>query len=265
MSSVFQEHLLAGKHVFVAGGTSGINLGIAQRLCQAGARASLLGRSPDRGQRAVQALQAAGGEAAFHQADVREYAAVERALRESVERWGPLDILINGAAGNFPAPALGMSSNGFRAVVDIDLVGTFNGCRAAFEHLRQPGGVVVNVSAPQAFAPTPFQSHVCAAKAGVDMLTRVLAMEWGGVGVRVNAITPGPVAGTEGMQRLAASAEDAARVVRTVPLGRLGTLQDVAEAVLFLCSPAAAFITGAVLVCDGGWSLGGLGSMALGG
>ena len=265
MSAVFQEGLLKGRHAFVTGGTIGINLGIAQRLAQAGARLSLLGRNAERGQRAVEALKAAGGEAAFHQADVREYAAVERALREAVARWGTLDILVNGAAGNFPAPALGMSSNGFRAVVDIDLVGTFNSCRAAFEHLRQPGAAVVNVSAPQAYAPAPLQAHVCAAKAGVDMLTRVLAMEWGGAGVRVNSITPGPIAGTEGMARLAGDAEGAAHVLRTVPLGRLGTLEDVAEAVLFLCTPAASFVTGAVLVCDGGWSLGGLGHLVPGG
>jgi len=264
MSSVFREGLLAGKHAFVAGGTSGINLGIAKRLAQAGARASLAGRQAERGQRAVETIQAAGGEAAYYSADVREYAALERALSLAVQRWGALDILVNGAAGNFPAPALGMSANGFRAGVDIDLVGTFNGCRAGFQHLRQPGGVVVNVSAPQAYAPTPFQSHVCAAKAGVDMLTRVLAMEWGGAGVRVNAITPGPISGTEGMERLAGTPEAAARVARTVPLGRLGTVEDVAEAVLFLCSSAAAFITGAVLVCDGGWALGGLGGMAWG-
>ncbi|MGO8969417.1 MAG: SDR family oxidoreductase [Myxococcaceae bacterium] len=265
MSGAFQEHLLQGQHAFVTGGTSGINLGIARRLAQAGARLSLLGRNGDRGQRAVETLQAFGAEAAFHQADVREYAALERAFREAVERWGQLDILVNGAAGNFPAPALGMSSNGFRAVVDIDLVGTFNSCRAGFEHLRQPGAAVINVSAPQAYAPAPLQAHVCAAKAGVDMLTRVLAMEWGGAGVRVNSITPGPIAGTEGMQRLAGSAEAAARLLGTVPLGRLGTTEDVAEAVLFLSSSAASFITGAVLVCDGGWSLGGLGHLVPGG
>jgi NAD(P)-dependent dehydrogenase (short-subunit alcohol dehydrogenase family) len=265
VNSVFQGQLLAGKHAFVTGGTSGINLGIARRLAQAGARLSVLGRNADRGQRALQVLKEVGGEAAFHQADVREYAAVESALAGAVERYGRLDILVNGAAGNFPAPVLGMSSNGFRAVVDIDLVGTFNSCRAGFQHLQQPGAVVVNVSAPQAYAPAPFQAHVCAAKAGVDMLTRVLAMEWGGAGVRVNAITPGPIAGTEGMERLAGSPEEAARVVRTVPLGRLGTVEDVAEAVLFLVSPAASFITGAVLVCDGGWSLGGLGHLVPGG
>ncbi len=263
--NVFQEGLLAGQHAFVTGGTSGINLGIARRLAQAGARLSLLGRNPERGQRALEALEALGARAAFHQADVREYPALERALREAVQRFGPLDILVNGAAGNFPAPVVGMSSNGFRAVVDIDLVGTFNSCRAAFEHLRQPGAAVVNVSAPQAYAPAPLQAHVCAAKAGVDMLTRVLAMEWGGAGVRVNSITPGPIAGTEGMARLAGEAEGTARIVRTVPLGRLGTVEDVAEAVLFLCTPAAAFITGAVLVCDGGWSLGGLGHLVSGG
>jgi NAD(P)-dependent dehydrogenase (short-subunit alcohol dehydrogenase family) len=263
--SVFVEGLLVGKHAFVAGGTSGINLGIARRLVEAGARASLLGRNAERGQKAVLALREAGGEAAYTQGDVREYAAMERALSEAVERFGPLDILVNGAAGNFPAPVLGMSSNGFRAVVDIDLVGTFNGCRAGFQFLRKPGGVVVNVSAPQAFAPAPLQAHVCAAKAGVDMLTRVLAMEWGGAGLRVNAITPGPIAGTEGMERLATSPEEKARVEKSVPLGRLGTVGDVGEAVLFLCSPAAAFITGAVLVCDGGWSLGGLGHLVSGG
>jgi NAD(P)-dependent dehydrogenase (short-subunit alcohol dehydrogenase family) len=263
MNSVFVENLLAGTHAFVAGGTSGINLGIATRLARAGARASLLGRNADRGRQAVEAVSRAGGEAAFHAADVRDYAAVEGALRQAVDRWGPLDILVNGAAGNFPAPVLGMSSNGFRAVVDIDLLGTFNGCRAAFEHLRQPGGVVINVSAPQAYAAAAFQAHVCAAKAGVDMLTRVLAIEWGGAGVRVNAITPGPIAGTEGMQRLAG--DDPGRVTRSIPLRRLGTVEDIGEAVLFLCSPAAAFVTGAVLVCDGGWSLGGLGNLALGG
>jgi len=264
MTSPFPEQLLAGRHAFVTGGTSGINLGIALRLARAGARASLLGRNAERGARAVRAVTGAGGEAAFHPADVRDYPAVAAAIGEAAKRWGPLDILINGAAGNFPAPAVGMSSNAFRAVVDIDLLGTFNASRAAFEHLRQPGSVVVNVSAPQAFAPAAFQSHVCAAKAGVDMLTRVLALEWGGVGIRVNAITPGPIAGTEGMERLAPGPEERDRVVRSIPLGRMGTVEDVAEAVLFLCSPAAAFITGAVLVCDGGWSLGGLGSMAPG-
>jgi NAD(P)-dependent dehydrogenase (short-subunit alcohol dehydrogenase family) len=154
-----------------------------------------------------------------------------------------------------PAPALGISSNGFRAVVDIDLLGTFNACRIAFEHLRKPGACVLNISAPQAFLPTAFQAHVCAAKAGVDMLTRTLAVEWGGAGVRVNALTPGPVDDTEGMKRLAPTDAAREKVRAGVPLGRFADKEEIADVALFLCSPAARYMTGAVVVCDGGQSL----------
>jgi NAD(P)-dependent dehydrogenase (short-subunit alcohol dehydrogenase family) len=139
-------------------------------------------------------------------------------------------------------------------VVHLDLLGTFNVLRNAHAFLRKPGACIVNVSAPQAEVAMPLQAHVCAAKAGVDMLTRVLAIEWGGDGIRVNSVIPGPIADTEGMARLAPSEEARAKVASAVPLKRLGTKQEVANLVLFLCSPLAAYITAAVVPVDGGWT-----------
>jgi NAD(P)-dependent dehydrogenase (short-subunit alcohol dehydrogenase family) len=155
-----------------------------------------------------------------------------------------------------------MSTNGFKAVVDIDLLGTFNVLRGAHAFLRKPGATVVNISAPQSVVAMPMQAHVCAAKAGVDMLTRVLAIEWGGDGVRVNSVIPGPIAETEGMARLAPDEASQQAVARSVPLGRFGTKQDVANLVLFLASPWASYITGAVIPVDGGWSTAGVGGLA---
>ena len=155
-----------------------------------------------------------------------------------------------------------MSANGFKAVVDIDLLGTFNVLRAAHAHLRKPGAAIINISAPQAFNPSPLQVHVCAAKAGVDMVTRVLAMEWGGDGIRVNSIVPGPIEGTEGVRRLMPSAAARRAVERSIPLRRLGQTEDVARLALFLASPLASYVTGAVIPVDGGWSLAGIGSIS---
>jgi NAD(P)-dependent dehydrogenase (short-subunit alcohol dehydrogenase family) len=145
-------------------------------------------------------------------------------------------------------------------VVDIDLLGTFNVLRAAYALLRKPGATVINISAPQAFLPTLAQAHVCAAKAGVDMVTRVLAMEWGRDGVRVNSVAPGPIDGTEGMARLAPTDQARQRVIDSVPLARMGTPGEIADACLFLASPLGAYISGVVLPVDGGWALGGAAS-----
>ena len=196
-----------GKTVFVAGGTSGINLGVAKGFAAAGARLAVLSRSQEKVEEAVALLSVNGNKAIGFAADVREYSAVEEALKKTHEAFGTIDVLVSGAAGNFPAPAMGMSAKGFRTVIEIDLLGTFHVLRAAFPFLRSPGGSIINISAPQAYVPMEFQMHVCAAKAGVDMITRVASLEWGGAGIRVNSVAPGPIDDTEGMRRLAPTEE----------------------------------------------------------
>jgi NAD(P)-dependent dehydrogenase (short-subunit alcohol dehydrogenase family) len=251
-----------GKLVFVAGGTSGINLGIAEAFAEAGAKLAVVSRSQNRVDEAQRQLRVFGGKVVGLPADVRNVEAISAALKAAHDSLGEIDILVSGAAGNFPSPALGMSANGFKAVVDIDLLGTFNVLRTAHTYLRKPGAVVVNISAPQALLPVPLQSHVCAAKAGVDMLTRVLAIEWGSDGIRVNSVVPGPIEDTEGMRRLASTPEAIQSIICGVPLGRAGTKKDVADLVLFLASPWATYISGAVIPVDGGWSANGAAGLA---
>ena len=187
--------------------------------------------------------------------DVRDYPAVEAAMKKTRDELGPIGILLCGAAGNFPAPVTGMSANGFKSVIDIDLLGTFNTVRAAHEHLKKPGASIIAISANHASTAIPWQSHVCAAKAGIEMLMKTLALEWGPEGVRVNCITPGPTGDTEGMRRLAPTPEARERAIRSVPLGRYGTRDELADLALFLSTPAASYITGSVYHCDGGTSL----------
>lgn len=262
MAKAFGEKVLAGKTAIITGGGSGINLAIARRYAENGAKVALIGRTKEKLDGAAAEIRKAGGVASGHPADVRDYDALAGAIKAAREEHGEIDLVVCGAAGNFPAPVLGMSANGFKSVVDIDLLGTFNTCRAAFEHLRRPGASIINISAMQAFTPMAMQAHVCAAKAGVDMLTKCLAIEWGPQGVRVNSIAPGAVDDTEGMKRLAPTPEIRKHFTRTVPLGRFATKDEIADLAIFLSSDAAAFITGAIVVCDGGQSLAGLGAAA---
>lgn len=243
-----------GAGVFVAGGTSGINLGIAEAFADAGARLGVASRSPEKVAAAVAACSRPGRPALGYSFDVRDPAAVAAGLDAFAAAAGPIDVVVSGAAGNFPARAADLSPNGFKAVVDIDLLGTFHVMRAAYPHLRRPGAVLINISAPQATIPMAGQIHVCAAKAGVDMLTRCLALEWGPEGIRVNGVVPGPIDGTEGMARLAPGEAARATVAAGVPLRRLGTPRNVADTCLWLASPAAAYVTGAIVPTDGGWS-----------
>src|SRR5579862_9911522 len=255
MASIFRDRLLAGKTAFVTGGGSGIGQRMAERFAEHGAKVMLAGRKQEKLDAAASAIQSSGGTAGTSALDVRDYPALEAAFARTRDQFGEIDILICGAAGNFPAPVLGMSANGFKAVIDIDLLGTFNTCRAAYEHLRKPGASIISISASHAAMPIANQSHVCAAKAGVDLLTRTLAIEWGPAGIRANVITPGPVDDTEGMRRLAPTPEIRQKVMASVPLGRFATRDEIADLALFLSSDAARYITGAIYVCDGGQSL----------
>src|ERR1700736_4385570 len=179
MASIFRDRLLAGKTAFITGGGSGIGQRMAERFAEHGANVMLVGRKQEKLDAAAQQIASGGGVAKTHAVDVRDYAGVEGAFKSTREHFGEIDIVVCAAAGNFPAPVLGMSANGFKAVVDIDLLGTFNTCRAAYEHLRRPGASVIAISASFATQPSALQAHVGAAKAGIDTFIRTLAIEWG--------------------------------------------------------------------------------------
>ncbi len=244
-----------GKNVMVFGGTSGINLGIAHGFAAAGARLAVCSRNPDKVAAAKAALSHTHPALGFS-LDVRDYDAVKAAIDAHVADRGSIDVLISGAAGNFPAPATAISANGFKTVTDIDTLGTWHVMRAAYDALTKPGASIISISAAQAWIAMPMQVHVCAAKAGVDMITRVLAMEWGRDGIRINSVAPGPIEGTEGMDRLAPTPEAKARVSASVPLGRMGTVDEIADMCLFLSSDEARYVTGAVIPVDGGSTAG---------
>ena len=269
---VFSDGVLRGRVAFVTGGGTGITGGVARALAEAGANVSLVSRSIKHLEPAAKSINDARGkpgnrnptvregaetinrsigEAFAVAADVRNPEAVETAIAATIDRFGRVDIVVNGAAGNFLCAAEELSPNGFGTVVDIDLKGTFNVCRAAFNELKKNRGQILNISATLHYLGTPMQLHVSAAKAGVDALTKNLAVEWGPYGIRVNAIAPGPIEDTEGMKRLVPEPIKE-KLRKKVPLGRFGLIKDIENAALFLCSDAASFINGAIIAVDGG-------------
>jgi len=273
---IFADEILKGHVAFVTGGGTGITGSVARALAEAGANVALVSRSMEHLEPAANAInQARGatgvssptvregsqpedpriGEAFTVAADVRKADELEKAIAATVDHFGKIDIVVNGAAGNFLCAAEELSPNGFGTVVDIDLKGTFNVCRAAFAELKKHRGQILNISATLHYLGTPMQLQVSAAKAGVDALTRNLAVEWGRYGIRVNAIAPGPIEDTEGMKRLIPEAVKE-KLRHRIPLGRFGLIKDIENAAVFLCSDAAAYINGAVLVVDGGQWLG---------
>ena len=256
MHKVFAPDILQGRVAFVTGGGTGITGGVARALTEHGARLAIASRSEEHLIPMKQFIEEKGGECLAVAADVRDFAAVENAIAKTVEHYGKLDIVVNGAAGNFLSPADHLSANGFGTVVDIDTKGTFNVCRAAFDELKKAKGQILNISATLHYLATPMQIHVSAAKAGVDAITRNLSAEWGRHGIRVNGIAPGPIEDTEGMKRLVPP-QVKEMILKKIPLGRYGRIADIENAALFLLSDAAAYINGVTLVVDGGhWLMG---------
>jgi peroxisomal 2,4-dienoyl-CoA reductase len=247
----FAENLLNGRAALVTGGGTGICRGIALALASAGCNVAITSRSIEHLEPTVADIDRCGVRSLAVAGDVRKPDDVEAVVRRTAETLGRLDILVNGAAGNFVCLAEKLSPNGFGTVVDIDLKGTFNVSRAAYPHLKERGGAILNISATLQLLGTIGQAHASAAKAGIDALTRTLAAEWGPAGIRVNGIAPGPVEGTEGVRRL--TTEAARRSIQEhCPLGRMATIDEIADAALFLCSDASRFVTGVTLVVDGG-------------
>lgn len=261
ITQFFPKNLYQNKTVFVTGGGSGINLGIARHFAALGAHVAICGRTEEKLQNAQKEIAEFGGKVIYVVADVRDYDALETGLMRVKNELGPVDVLVCGAAGNFYCPAEQLSANGFKTVIDIDLLGSFNAARAAFAQLKDTRGSVIFISAGQSFQAYLAQAHVGAAKAGIDNLMKNLALEWGRFGIRSNSIVPGPIEGTEGMNRLGVGGINE-KLKKIVPLKRLGTIDDVAETSVFLASPLASYITGTCVVVDGGQNLPGSGQLA---
>ena len=251
---VFSRDALAGRVAIITGGATGIGRAIAEAFVDVGAKVVLASRKQEKLDEAVVALRARGGEAMSVQTDVRSYEAVEAAVKACVSAYGGLDVMIANAAGNFVVPAAEMSPNAWKVVIDIDLNGTFHCARAAYPHLKQSphGGRLIAISTTRALEGWPGCAHAGAAKAGVMSLMRTLAGEWGPDGIRCNTIAPGAIGDTEGVKRIYEDQGAAARELSSVPLGKFGATTDIANAAVFLCSDAGAYVTGADLVVDGG-------------
>lgn len=254
MPSIFRPDLYRGTRALVTGGGTGIGLAIAHRFAEHGADVALLSRKRENVEpAAAEVAKTHGVKTHWVTADVRDPVAVQAAVADVESNLGPVDVLVNGASGNFVVPTLGMSPNAWAAVRGIILDGTFHMCRYAGERMVERGrGAIVNMLATYAWTAGPLLAHNAAAKAGVLSLTRSLAVEWADRGVRVNAVCPGPVDTPQSRANIWSDEEVARRMIDGVPLKRFGTAEEMADAVLYVCSPAASYMTGEVVVLDGG-------------
>jgi len=248
--SPFKAQILKDHVALISGGGTGINFGIAATLGLHGSKIAIMGRRKEVIDKAVSQLASVGVDAFGVQADVRKFEQCQQVVSGVIAKFGKLSILVNGAAGNFLCAPEDLSANGFKTVVEIDVLGTFHMCKAAFEELKKTKGTIINISATLHYTATPYQIHASAAKAAVDSITRSLGLEWGKYGIRTVGIAPGPIADTVGLQKLSAGkTED---IHKLVPIGRAGKIRDIALASLYLASDAASFVSGHTIVVDGG-------------
>lgn len=258
--SIWKPGIFDGKVAFITGGAGSICRVQAEALVLLGANAVILGRSQEKTVKAaaeIAELRPGAKVLGLGGVDVREVKHLENAVEKTLKELGRIDIVIGGAAGNFLAPFSSLSARGFKTVIDIDLIGSYNTAKATAKALHQSKGTLIFVSATLQYKGLPLQIHASAAKAGVDSLIKSLAVELGPAGIRVCGIAPGPIGGTEGMERLLPK-EMVEKSKDLIPLGHWGTTVNIADCTVFLASPSANFITGTIFVVDGGqWHISG--------
>lgn len=252
---VFREDLFEQKVVLITGGGTGIGRQLALDFGESGAHVVVAARREEPLADTVAEIEEAGGEASFYaDLDIRDEDRIDEVVGDIFDTHDRLDVLVNNAGANFLSPASAMSPNGWRSIVDINLNGTYLMCRAVGQQwlARDFPGRIVNMSATNAFNGSPLIAHSGASKAGINSLTETLAVEWGASGITVNAVLPGPVL-TEGSEERLWNDEDTVeRLESKIPLGRFAEPDDISPLVQFLASPAAGYITGALITIDGG-------------
>jgi NAD(P)-dependent dehydrogenase (short-subunit alcohol dehydrogenase family) len=250
----YPDFRLSGQVALITGASKGIGCGVAKALAHAGAKVAVAARSRGDLEILVESIRAAGGVAEAFALDVRDISQVQSCVSAVRESLGRLDILVNNAGLGANHPAVDVTEADWDEMMDVNLKGLFFCCQAAGRiMLQQRSGRIVNISSQASVVGIRDHAVYCASKGGVNQLTRVLALEWSALGVTVNAVAPTFIY-TPGTAERLDNPDYLQSVVNRLPIGRVGTITDVAAAVIYLASPAGALVTGSVLMVDGGWT-----------
>ncbi|KAF2431783.1 putative peroxisomal 2,4-dienoyl-CoA reductase SPS19 [Tothia fuscella] len=271
LSDVWRDGIFENKVIFCTGGAGTICSAQVRALVHLGANACIIGRNVEKTEKMAKDIATARSGAkviGIGAVDVRDPQSLQDAADRCAKELGGIDFVIAGAAGNFLAPISQLSANAFKSVIDIDVLGSYNTVKATLPYLQQSaklyktdgkipppkgtGGRIIFVSATMHYTGTAMQTHVSAAKAAVDTLAHSICIEQGPRGITANVISPGPIAGTEGMERLSASKESDGSATKHIPSGRWGTVKEIADATVYIFSDAGNYVNGEILVVDGG-------------